>query len=67
MGPVHYDTVEAMEILSRNRYAVEELATGELQEALVALHDALDHIAALEEDEGDCFLDDHKAPYEAFI
>lgn len=65
MGPVHYDAIEAQEILLRNGNVEEELAPGELQEAIVAQEQALDDIAAVEKDEDDDLRDDHNAPFEA--
>jgi hypothetical protein len=67
MGPVHHDALEALEILLRNGPAEEELAPGELQEALVLLEEALNDIPVIEQDEDDDNLEDLNPPDEAGI
>jgi hypothetical protein len=65
MGPVHNDALEALEILLRNGPAEEELAPGELQDALVL--EALNVIPVIEQDEDDDNLEDLNPPDEAGI
>jgi hypothetical protein len=67
MGPVHFDVLEALEILLRNGPAEEELAPAELQEALVILEEALDDISPVEHDEDDDDFEDQNSPPEALI
>jgi hypothetical protein len=67
MGPVHDDALEALEILLRNGPAEEELAPGELQDALVLEEEALNVIPVIEQDEDDDNLEDLNPPDEAGI